>query len=80
MTIKASKKGSLGYIQIAKRARKNTISMTNEELQEHINRVKEIAMGNVGTFTSQVEALKKRMPSDSPTLMAGPRVRTHRFQ
>jgi hypothetical protein len=58
-------------------SRKSTISMSSAELQSQIDRVRAYAMANVGTITHQVEALKRSLPSDLPTVLAGP-VEGHR--
>jgi hypothetical protein len=60
-----------------KLSRKNTTSMNTAELQAQIDRVTTRAMANVGTLTFQIEALKRSLPSDLPTVLAGP-VKRHR--
>jgi hypothetical protein len=58
-------------------SRKNTTSMNSVEFQARVDRVRAFAMANVGTLTVQVEALKRSLPSDLPTVLAGP-VKGHR--
>lgn len=60
-------------------SRKSTISMNSAELQTQFDQVRAYAMANVGTLTHQVEALKRSLPSDLPTVLAGP-VERHRRQ
>lgn len=53
-------------------SRKSTTSMSHAELQAQIDRVRAFAMANVGTLTGQVEALKRSLPAELPTVLAGP--------
>lgn len=52
-------------------SRKSTTSMSSPEMQARIDQVKAVAMANVGTLKFQVDALKRSLPSDLPTVLAG---------
>lgn len=60
-----------------KPSRKSTTSMSSAELQAQFDRVRAFAMSNVSTLVSQVEAIKRSLPSDLPTVLAGP-IKRHR--